>query len=181
MNWKYIRHAQPESDYSDINLTLENETLPIGEVGKQQSIQLAISENSCPFKVLLASEFTRATGTAFTIANTQEVGAEVVTLPELNEVRFGNPTRAELKKWINTGEATTGEKVADVRKRVRFVLKKINTEYLDIRGAIVAHKLLYSVFLLEAEGHRLDAPISQLRNNYKLNFCECVDLSSLFI
>ncbi len=175
MPYKYARHAQPEKSYTDVDLTLENESLPLGPEGFGQAKTLAIKEQRKPFQLILSSPFIRTKQTAETVQKEQDNTASLVLVPELHEVHFGKPTRGELKGWITTGLSTSGESVAQARERIRNFISSLK-QYGDVHGLIVAHKLLYSVFLLEFEEKPDDTPVSQLDNNHKLDFAECVQL-----
>ncbi len=175
MPWQYARHAQPAKEYGDVDLTLENEFLPLGPVGMEQARELAAQQHQ--FHVIFHSSFARAKETANIVYKVQGSNAQLVELPQLAEVRFGHPDRTHLKEWINTGMSDGGETVSMARERVQYVRERALALGTGIRGLIVAHKLLYSVFLLDNEGQPLTAPVAALRANQKLEYAQCVELS----
>lgn len=62
-----------------------------------------------------------------------------------------------------------------VRDRVRYVRERA-LGLGGVRDLIVAHKLLYSVFLLDIENLPLDTPVAALTINQKLEYAQCVEL-----
>jgi broad specificity phosphatase PhoE len=173
MTWMYARHAQPEKEYADIDVTLENESLGLGPDGIEQSLMLA--HRSSVFQVILHSPFERAKQTAQTLHSAQGGTSQLISVPELAEVKFGHPTKMHLKEWITTGKSEEGETVAMARERVRAV-KEFARTFGPVNGLIVSHKLLYSVFLLDKENLPTDTPVAKLLANKKLEYAQCVEL-----
>lgn len=172
LHFKLARHAQPEKNYTKDKLV--NNGLKLGKQGFLQAIALGLTTKEASFDVILSGSLVRASQTAQTVRSVQGNVAELIIVPELNEVNFGESTRDDLKQWIEFGSTSKGETVSQARKRVRKAIE-IMKEY-DGNILVVAHKLLYSVFLLEFEGHPDDTPVSQLKENKLLDYAECVEL-----
>lgn len=96
MSWQYARHAQPAKEYTEIDLTLDNESLPLGAEGMEQARRLADQQQR--FHIIFHSSFARAKGTAAIVRHMHGGTAQLVELPELAEVRFGHPDRTHLKE-----------------------------------------------------------------------------------
>lgn len=176
MDYRYARHAKPGKLYGEIDLTVENELLELGEEGIGQAEELGRLEGDNPFGLILSSPFLRALQTAKTVQRVQGNVADLIVLPELKEVNFGAPEKDVLHNWINTGLTEAGESVAEVRARVRRVFDFVNEN--KVHGLIVAHRLLFSVFLLEIGKYPDETPVGDLKKNKLLDYAEC---SSLYI
>ena len=174
-----MRHAKPAQKYESIDLSIENETIGIGTTGIQQAREFARSHMQKPFDVIICSEFARSQQTGDMVAKEQSDTAERIVMPELNEVDCGENTYEALKNWVRMGHTHSGETVADVRERVRRTLEAMYSFGNDVHGLLVGHRLLYSVWLLEAEDAPVATPVIDLQNNILLEFAEPVNVSHM--
>lgn len=171
----YARHALPAKTYDQIDLILENHSLGLSETGREQARRLGEQTKQPPFDLILTSPFTRARQTAEIIQATQQNHAVLQVVPDLAEVHFGKPNHTQLKHWIQTGTTEHGESVADVRRRVDRILNRVQAEQHQ-KILLVAHKLLFSVFLLTAEQMSYPSPVAALPRNHLLDFAEIARL-----
>ena len=134
-----LRHGQ--TDWN-IDLRLQGSTdIPLNETGREQARVAAAHLNREDWDIIIASPLSRAKDTADIVA--QELGMNVVIVPELIERSFGvaeGLDHASWRKLYESHQVIEGlESLEDLRARTVHLLDIIANEYSDQRVLAVSH------------------------------------------
>ena len=134
-----LRHGQ--TDWN-IDLRLQGSTdIPLNETGREQARAAAAHLNREDWDVIIASPLSRAKDTADIVA--QELGMNVVIVPELIERSFGvaeGLDHASWRKLYESHQVIEGlESLEDLRTRTVHLLDIIANEYAGQRVLAVSH------------------------------------------
>ena len=134
-----LRHGQ--TDWN-IDLRLQGSTdIPLNDTGRAQALRAASTLNREDWDVILASPLSRAKDTADIVA--QELGMNVVVVPELIERSFGVAEGLDHASWRKLYESHVVieglESLEDLRTRTVQLLDLIANEYSGKRVLAVSH------------------------------------------
>ena len=134
-----LRHGQ--TDWN-IDLRLQGSTdIPLNDTGRAQALQAASVLNREDWDVIIASPLSRAKDTADIVA--QELGMNVVIVPELIERSFGVAEGLDHASWRKMYESHAVieglESLEDLRARTILLLDLIANEYAGQRVLAVSH------------------------------------------
>ena len=134
-----LRHGQ--TDWN-IDLRLQGSTdIPLNETGREQARIAAAHLNREDWDIIIASPLSRAKDTADIVA--QELGMNVVIVPELIERSFGvaeGLDHASWRKLYESHQVIEGlESLEDLRTRTVHLLEIIANEYSGQRVLAVSH------------------------------------------
>ncbi len=134
-----LRHGQ--TDWN-IDLRLQGSTdIPLNETGREQARTAAAHLNREDWDIIIASPLSRAKDTADIVA--QELGMNVVIVPELIERSFGvaeGLDHASWRKLYESRQVIEGlESLEDLRTRTVHLLDIIANEYSGQRVLAVSH------------------------------------------
>lgn len=134
-----LRHGQ--TDWN-IDLRLQGSTdIPLNETGREQARAAASHLNREDWDIIIASPLSRAKDTADIVA--QELGMNVVIVPELIERSFGvaeGLDHASWRKLYESHQVIEGlESLEDLRTRTVHLLDVIANEHSGQRVLAVSH------------------------------------------
>jgi probable phosphoglycerate mutase len=147
MNTFYIaRHGETENNRAK-RLSGQIDT-PLTENGLVPTLTVISKLKSTPITVVYSSDLGRAFITAYTVVRALDLPYEIVRLPGLREVAYGDASNmfsAEAyQKYPGLDSDTNyappnGESLADMQARILRTLDELNNSHTDATILIVAH------------------------------------------
>lgn len=159
-----IRHAETLNENGIRNTSenpqLINEKEILSIQGEEQARQLSKNLELKNIDVLWSSSFTRAKATAKYIANVNNLPInldenlserKLGNLKELGEFMKDKKTRDPSQEQLLDRKFKTsdGESAEDTRQRMTYFIEKILREYEGKKIAVVSHRWLYKIFVIE--------------------------------
>ena len=172
----YARHGQSEANLAEVfQGTLDS---PLTEKGEQDAKNLAKSVAGKNITTLISSNLQRANKTAQIVKSENNIECEIIIIPELHEIDWGNltgkPSSEHVPKNMSNvefyyKENAGTETLSDVYSRVKIALQKIKEISKTAKGDIlvVGHGQISGVIFGQLKNISEENYIDFYKNNFQ--------------